>query len=72
MRNNVRPEADRPEPRDDKSADRAGAEGMIPDPLEDYAGMSVDVMDTDVRDAEPAIEDSAYVRSYLRSSAGQG
>nr|MDP9166074.1 hypothetical protein [Actinomycetota bacterium] len=42
-------------------------EGMNPDPLEDYAGMSVDVMDTDVRDAEPAIEDSAYVRSYLQS-----
>ena len=29
--------------------------------------MSVDVMDTDVRDAEPVIEDSAYVRSYLQS-----
>jgi hypothetical protein len=70
VRNNVRPEADRPDPRDDRSPDRAGAEGMIPDPLEDYAGMSVDVMDTDVRDAEPAIEDSAYVRSYLRSSKG--
>ncbi len=72
VRNNVRAEADRPEPRDDKSQDRAGAEGMIPDPLEDYAGMSLDVMDTDVRDPEPAIEDSAYVRSYLRSSAGKG
>jgi hypothetical protein len=44
---------------------------MKPDPLEDYAGMSVDVMDTDVRDAEPVIEDSAYVRSYLQS-AGNG
>jgi hypothetical protein len=44
---------------------------MNPDPLEDYAGMSVDVMDTDVRDAELANEDSAYVRSYLRSSAGR-
>ncbi len=72
VRNKVRPEADRSESRDDKSQDRAGAEGMIPDPLEDYAGMSLDVMDTDVRDAEPAIEDSAYVRSYLRSSAGKG
>lgn len=29
--------------------------------------MSVDVMDTDVRDAEPVIEDSAYVRSYLQT-----
>jgi hypothetical protein len=42
---------------------------MKPDPLEDYAGMSVDVMDTDVRDAEPVIEDSAYVRSYLQSAS---
>jgi hypothetical protein len=72
VRDNVRPEADRPDPREDRSPDRAGAEGMIPDPLEDYAGMSVDVMDTDVRDAEPAIEDSAYVRSYLRSFTGKG
>jgi hypothetical protein len=56
---------------EDQSADRSGAEGMNPDPLEDYAGMSVDVMDTDVRDAELASEDSAYVRSYLRSSAGR-
>ena len=48
--------------------DQSGAEGMNPDPLEDYAGMSVDVMDTDVRDAEPVIADSAYVRSYLQSA----
>ena len=60
-----------PRPARGQSPDRAGAEGMIPDPLEDYAGMSVDVMDTDVRDAEPVIEDSAYVRSYLRSSTGK-
>ncbi|WIM87321.1 hypothetical protein PT015_21130 [Candidatus Mycobacterium wuenschmannii] len=72
VRNNVRAESDRPEPRDEKPIDRSGAEGMNPDPLEDYAGMSVDVMDTDVRDAEPAIEDSAYVRSYLRSSTDKG
>jgi hypothetical protein len=68
VRANGRSEAERPEPREEKPVDRSGAEGMNPDPLEDYAGMSVDVMDTDVRDAEPAIEDSAYVRSYLRSS----
>jgi hypothetical protein len=55
----------------DQPADRSGAEGMNPDPLEDYAGISVDVMDTDVRDAELANEDSAYVRSYLRSSVGR-
>lgn len=58
--------------RDDAPADRAGAEGMNPDPLEDYAGMPVDVMDTDVRDAEVADEDSAYVRSYLGAPAGEG
>ncbi len=73
VRNTVRAEsADRPELRDDNTVERSGAEGMNPDPLEDYAGMSVDVMDTDVRDAEPVIEDSAYVRSYLQSSAGKG
>ena len=72
VRDNARAKADRADERDDKSADRSGAEGMNPDPLEDYAGMSVDVMDADVRDAEPANEDSAYVRSYLRWSTGKG
>ncbi|GBE65271.1 hypothetical protein MFM001_17330 [Mycobacterium sp. MFM001] len=48
-----------------RPAAQAGAEEMNPDPLEDYAGMPVDVMDTDVREAEPPTEDSAYVRSYL-------
>ena len=67
VRTNGRPAADRVEARDDRSSDRTGAEGMKPDPLEDYTGMSVDVMDTDVREADPAIEDSAYVRSYLQS-----
>jgi hypothetical protein len=50
---------------------QSGAEGMSPDPLEHYADIPVDVMDTDVREAEPATEDSAYVRSYLRTSASQ-
>jgi hypothetical protein len=68
VRTNGRPTPDAVEEREDKLPERAGAEGMKPDPLEDYAGMSVDVMDTEVRDAEPAIEDSAYVRSYLQSS----
>jgi hypothetical protein len=68
VRTNGRPAPERVEARDDKSPERAGAEGMRPDPLEDYAGMSVDVMDTEVRDAEPVIEDSAYVRSYLQSA----
>ncbi|MGH3971696.1 MAG: hypothetical protein ACRDTV_27315, partial [Mycobacterium sp.] len=50
----------------DRGGAQPGAEGMSPDPLEDYADMPVDVMDTEVRGVEPAIEDSAYVRSYLR------
>jgi hypothetical protein len=70
-RNNVRVDASRSEGAEDQSANRSGAEGMNPDPPQDYAGISVDVMDTDVRDAELANEDSAYVRSYLRSSAGR-
>jgi hypothetical protein len=63
----------RPDARDpaDRPAPRSGAEGMNPDPLEDYAGMPVDVMDTDVRDAEPVAEDSAYVRSYLGAPEGR-
>lgn len=54
----------------DRPGAQPGAEGMSPDPLEDYVDMPVDVMDTEVREAAPAIEDSAYVRSYLRPSAG--
>ncbi|GBG40575.1 hypothetical protein [Mycobacterium montefiorense] len=46
----------------------SGAEDMSPDPLEQYADMPVDVMDSEVREAEPATEDSAYVRSYLQTS----
>jgi hypothetical protein len=71
VRNDPRASAGRTDDRDDKSAHRSGAEGMNPDPLEDYAGTPVDVMDTDVRDAELGIEDSAYVRSYLRWSTGR-
>jgi hypothetical protein len=70
-RNNVRVDPSRSGGGEDQSVDRSGAEGMNPDPLEDYAGMSVDVMDTDVRDAELTNDDSAYVRSYLRSAAGR-
>jgi hypothetical protein len=44
---------------------RSGAERMSPDPLDDYSDIPVDVMDTEVREAEPATDDSAYVRSYL-------
>lgn len=41
---------------------------MSPDPIEHYADIPVDVMDSEVREAEPATEDSAYVRSYLQAS----
>jgi len=41
---------------------------MSPDPVDDYAGIPVDVMDSEVREAELATEDSAYVRSYLQAS----
>jgi hypothetical protein len=47
---------------------QSGAEDMSPDPLEHYADIPVDVMDSEVREAELATEDSAYVRSYLQSS----
>lgn len=66
----------RPEPaKAAPAADRAGqpgsqsdAETMSPDPLDQYADMPVDVMDSDVREADLETEDSAYVRSYLQSS----
>lgn len=45
----------------------SGAEDMSPDPMDHYADVPVDVMDSEVREAEPALEDSAYVRSFLRS-----
>jgi hypothetical protein len=44
------------------------AEGMSPDPVDQYADIPVDVMDSEVREAELATEDSAYVRSYLQPS----
>jgi hypothetical protein len=49
---------------------QSGAEGMSPDPVDHYTDIPVDVMDSEVRDAEPAVEDSAYVRSYLQASEG--
>lgn len=42
---------------------------MSPDPMDHYADIPVDVMDSEVREAEPALEDSAYVRSYLQSDS---
>ena len=37
--------------------------------MDHYADIPVDVMDSEVREAEPASEDSAYVRSYLQSDS---
>ena len=48
---------------------QSGAEHMSPDPLDHYADIPVDVMDSEVREAEPATEDSAYVRSFLQSDS---
>jgi hypothetical protein len=62
----------RPLPHADVPADRtgqSGAEGMSPDPVDHYADIPVDVTDSEVREAEPASEDSAYVRSYLQSDS---
>ncbi|BBZ73347.1 hypothetical protein [Mycobacterium paraseoulense] len=50
---------------------QSGAEGMNPDPLDHYTDLPVDVMDSEVRDAEPALEDSAYVRSYLQTETDE-
>ena len=44
---------------------RSGAEDMSFDPMDHYADLPVDVMDSEVREAEPALTDSAYVRSFL-------
>jgi hypothetical protein len=62
----------RPLPHTELAGDRAGqsgAEDMSPDPTDHYADIPVDVMDSEVREAEPATEDSAYVRSYLQSDS---
>lgn len=45
----------------------AGAEDMSFDPLDHYADIPVDVMDSEVREAETTSQDSAYVRSFLQT-----
>lgn len=57
------PPADEPD-----AGQQSEAEEMRPDPVDDNADMPVDVLDSEVRDAEPADEDSAFVRSYLHDS----
>ncbi|MCV7031333.1 hypothetical protein [Mycobacterium sherrisii] len=64
----TRRDAEAPAERARPAASASGAEDMSPDPLQQYADMPVDVMDSDVREAEPATEDSAYVRSYLQGA----
>ncbi|MCV7445037.1 hypothetical protein H7K33_22630 [Mycobacterium paraense] len=61
----------RPLPHADAAVDAAqsGAEDMSPDPLDHYADLPVDVTDSEVREAEPASEDSAFVRSFLQSDS---
>ncbi|MCV7198360.1 hypothetical protein [Mycobacterium angelicum] len=54
----------------EQAGQESGAEHMSPDPVEHYGDASVDVMDTEVREADSAVEDSAYVRSYLQASEG--
>ncbi len=61
-------QADAPKAEDRPSAQQSGAEEMSPDPGDYYADSPVDVMDSEVREAEPATEDSAYVRSFLQGS----
>ncbi|MBW0019705.1 MAG: hypothetical protein JO236_19445 [Mycobacterium sp.] len=63
-----RSEYPRPLRQTERETDQSGAEHMSPDPMDDYAHEPVDVMDTEVREAEPPAEDSAYVRSYLQAS----
>ncbi|KLO33100.1 hypothetical protein [Mycobacterium haemophilum] len=48
---------------------QSDAEGMSPDPLEHFADIPVDVLDSEVRAAELAAEESAYVRSHVQVSA---
>lgn len=48
----------------------SGAERMRPDPVDTYTDIEVDVMDTDVRDADLQVGDSAYVRSVLSKAGG--
>jgi hypothetical protein len=61
-------DAEHPGGRNGSLEPESDAEGMSPDPVDDYADIPVDVMDSEVREAELATDDSAYVRSYLQAS----
>src|SRR5271156_91948 len=68
LRNAEARDTGHPAARAGKPGPQSGAEDMSPDPMDDYAGSPVNLMDSEVREAEPATEDSAYVRSYLQAS----
>jgi hypothetical protein len=61
-------DAEQPADSTSEPGQRSGAEGMSPDPMDQYADIPVDVMDSEVSEAEPASEDSAYVRSFPQAS----
>jgi hypothetical protein len=64
----LRRDTEHPADHTSQPGSRSGAEGMSPDPLDQYTDIPVDVMDSEVREAELETEDSAYVRSYLQTS----
>lgn len=50
----------------------SGAERMRPDPVDTYTDIAVDVMESDVRDADLPTGDSAFVRSFLTKGRSAG
>ncbi|WP_310779565.1 hypothetical protein [Mycobacterium sp. Z3061] len=52
----------------DSGEPQSGADSMSPDPVGHYTDASVDVLDSEISEAEEPVEDSAYVRSYLQES----
>lgn len=54
------------------SGGQSGADSMSPDPVGHYTDAAVDVLDSEISEAEVPVEDSAYVRSYLQGSDDGG
>lgn len=52
----------------DADGPKSGADSMSPDPVGHYTDASVDVLDSEIAEADAPVEDSAYVRSYLHES----
>lgn len=69
---NGRPAAENGRPSAESAArpTGSGAERMRPDPVDTYTDIEVDVMDTEVREPDLSVGDSAYVRSVLSASGG--